>query len=64
VSFAGAGVLIMLAPMIKLIPVEIAKNDAIEGISRMRGRGLEDIIPHGPDLAKKLSLSFTKLAGS
>jgi len=56
--------LIILAPMIRLIPVAIAKNDAREEKSRMRGRGLEDIIPHGPDLAKKLSLSFTKLAGS
>jgi hypothetical protein len=34
-------VLIMLAPMIRLIPVAIAKNEAIAEKSRMRGRGLE-----------------------
>ncbi len=31
--------LIILAPMIRLIPVAIAKNDAIEGRSRMEMRG-------------------------
>ena len=56
--------LIMLAPMIREKPVAIEKNAVAEGMSRMAGRGLEDIIPHGPDLAKKLSLFFTKLAGS
>jgi hypothetical protein len=41
-------VLIMLAPMIRLIPVAIAKNDAIEGKSRMEVRGNKRTIPHQP----------------
>jgi hypothetical protein len=55
---------IKLAPTSRLIPQEMAKNGTAAEKSRMRAGGLEDIIPHGPDLAKKLSLSFTKLAGS
>jgi hypothetical protein len=38
VFFAGAGVLIMLAPMIRLIPAAIEKNAVAEEMSRMRGR--------------------------
>jgi hypothetical protein len=44
--------------MIKLIPVEIAKNDAIEGISRMRGR-----VTRGQYRVSRGSQAFTKLAG-
>jgi len=57
-------VLIILAPIIMEIPAAIEENAVAEEMSRMRGRGSKRIIPHGPDLAKKLSLSFTKLAGS
>ena len=39
-SFAGAGVLIMLALMIMETPAAIEKNAVAEEMSRMRGRGL------------------------
>ena len=39
-SFAGAGVLIMLAPMIRETPAAIEKNAVAEEMSRMMGRGL------------------------
>jgi hypothetical protein len=56
--------LIMLAPMIRETPVAIAKNAVAEGMSRMVAMEVKSTLQHEPDLAKKLSLFFTRLAGS
>ena len=37
----AAGVLMMLAPMIRLMPQAIEKNAKREEMSRMRGRGIK-----------------------
>jgi len=55
---------IMLAPMSIEKPMAIEKKAVIEEKSRMRGEGFRNTIPHGPDPAKELSLSFTRPAGS
>ena len=54
----------MLAPIIRLIPVAIAKNDAIEGRSRMVGKEFNSTLQHEPDLARGKKFPFTRLAGS
>jgi hypothetical protein len=56
-SFAGAGVLIMLAPMIRETPAAMEKNAVAEEMSRMRGREVKGTLQHEPDPAR-LSLLF------
>lgn len=63
-SFAGVGVLIILAPMIREKPVAIAKNETREEKSRMRGREDKSTLQHEPDLARGKKFPFTGLAGS
>jgi hypothetical protein len=64
VSFAGAGVLIMLAPMIREKPVAIAKNETREERSRMVGKEDKSTLQHEPCPARGKKFPFTRLAGS
>ena len=50
-SFAGGGVLIKLAPMIRLMPVAIEKNAVAEGMSRMRRKEVKSTLQYEPGLS-------------
>jgi hypothetical protein len=63
-SFAGAGMLIMLAPMMREKPVVIAKNETREERSRMIGMEVRSTLQHEPCPARGKKFPFTRLAGS
>ena len=56
--------LIILAPMIRLMPAAIEKNAVAEERSRMVGKEVKSTLQHGPDLARGKKFPFTRLAGS
>ena len=56
--------LIMLAPMIRLMPAAIEKNAVAEERSRMVVKEVKSTLPHQPDLARGKKFPFTSLAGS
>ena len=56
--------LIILAPMIRLMPAAIEKNAVAEEMSRMVRKEVKSTLQHGPDLARGKKFPFTRLAGS
>jgi hypothetical protein len=56
--------LIMLAPMIRLMPAAIEKNAVAEERSRMVRKEVKSTLQHEPGLARGKKFPFTRLAGS
>ena len=52
----------MLAPMIRLMPAAIEKNETREEMSRIVGEEVKSTLQHGPDLARGKKFPFTKSA--
>lgn len=56
--------LIILAPMIRLMPAAIEKNETREERSRMVGKEAKSTLPHQPGLARGKKFPFTRLTES